>query len=281
MYILNYDQGDTVIKSLFLPILFLFLPPNNNLVSDLNVNNFVEAQSLKKTSRDSDWDLILKRYIIKKSPDGVNLFNYAALSKSADDLELLNNYITSLEGMDPNLMLKNDAIAYYANLYNAVTVKLVTQNYKIKSIRKLGPLNSGPWKRKIIKLNTELVSLDDIEHKILRSKYKSPYIHYMLNCASMSCPNLQVTPWKGDSLEVDQLAAATEYINSSRAVTLKRNALQLSSIYKWFKEDFENEGGVLDHILKHANKDLKNAIEKGVKIKSYNYDWTLNDVTDN
>jgi hypothetical protein len=281
MYILNYDQGDTVVKSLFLPILFLFLPPNNNLVSDLNVNNFAEAQSLKKTSRDSDWDLILQRYIIKKNPDGVNLFNYAALSKSVDDLELLNNYLTSLEGMDPNLMLKNDAIAYYANLYNAVTVKLVTQNYKIKSIRKLGPLNSGPWKRKIIKLNTELVSLDDIEHKILRSKYKSPYIHYMLNCASMSCPNLQVTPWKGDSLEVDQLAAATEYINSSRAVTLKKNALQLSSIYKWFKEDFENEGGVLDHILKHANKDLKNAIEKGVKIKSYNYDWTLNDVTDN
>ena len=281
MYILNYDQGDTVVKSLFLPILFLFLPPNNNLVSDLNVNKFAEAQSLKKTSRDSDWDLILQRYIIKKNPDGVNLFNYAALSKSADDLELLNNYLTSLEGMDPNLMLKNDAIAYYANLYNAVTVKLVTQNYKIKSIRKLGPLNSGPWKRKIIKLNTELVSLDDIEHKILRSKYKSPYIHYMLNCASMSCPNLQVTPWKGDSLEVDQLAAATEYINSSRAVTLKKNALQLSSIYKWFKEDFENEGGVLDHILKHANKDLKNAIEKGVKIKSYNYDWTLNDVTDN
>jgi hypothetical protein len=281
MYILNYDQGDTVVKSLFLPILFLFLPPNNNLVSDLNVNNFAEAQSLKKTSRDSDWDLILQRYIIKKNPDGVNLFNYAALSKSVDDLELLNNYLTSLEGMDPNLMLKNDAIAYYANLYNAVTVKLVTQNYKIKSIRKLGPLNSGPWKRKVIKLNTELVSLDDIEHKILRSKYKSPYIHYMLNCASMSCPNLQVTPWKGDSLEVDQLAAATEYINSSRAVTLKKNALQLSSIYKWFKEDFENEGGVLDHILKHANKDLKNAIEKGVKIKSYNYDWTLNDVTDN
>ena len=270
-----------MIKSLFLPILFLVLLPNNKLVSDLNVNNCAEAQSLKKTSRDSDWDLILKRYIIKKKPDGVNLFNYAALSKSADDLELLNNYLTSLEGMDPNLMLKNDAIAYYANLYNAVTVKLVTQNYKIKSIRKLGLLNSGPWKRKIIKLNTELVSLDDIEHKILRSKYKSPYIHYMLNCASMSCPNLQVTSWKGNSLEVDQLAAATEYINSSRAVTLKKNALQLSSIYKWFKEDFENEGGVLDHILKHANKDLKNAIEKGVKIKSYNYDWTLNDVTDN
>jgi hypothetical protein len=270
-----------MLKTLLLPIIFLFLPLDNNLMSNLNGNNIAEAQGYKESSGYSDWDLILKRYVIKSEHGGVNLFNYAALSKSADDWELLNNYITSLEGMDPNLMLKNAAVSYYANLYNAVTVKLVTENYGIKSIRKLGPLNSGPWKRKVIKLNTELVSLDDIEHKILRSKYKSPYIHYMLNCASMSCPNLQVTPWKGDSLEVDQLAAATEYINSSRAVTLKKNALQLSSIYKWFKEDFENEGGVLDHILKHANKDLKNAIEKGVKIKSYNYDWTLNDVTDN
>ena len=103
-----------------------------------------------------------------------------------DDWVLLNNYLTSLEGIDPNLMLKNEAIAYYANLYNAVTVKLITENYPIKSIRKLGPFNSGPWKRKIIKLNGELVSLDDIEHKILRSKYLSPYIHYNLKITSDS-----------------------------------------------------------------------------------------------
>ena len=133
-------------------------------------------------------------------------------------------------------MLKNEAIAYYANLYNAVTVKLVTENYQIKSIRKLGPLNSGPWKRKIIKLNTELVSLDDIEHKILRSKYKSPYIHYMLNCASMSCPNLQATPWKADTLEADQLRAATEYINSSRAVTFKKNGLHFPRFINGLKK---------------------------------------------
>ena len=270
-----------MLKTLLLPTLFLFLPLDNNLVSNLNGNNIAEAQRYKNPSAHSDWNLILKRYVIKSEPGGVNLFNYAALSKSSNDWVLLKNYLTSLEGMNPNLMLKNEAIAYYVNLYNAVTVKLVTENYQIKSIRKLGPLNSGPWKRKIIKLNNELVSLDDIEHKILRSKYKSPYIHYMLNCASMSCPNLQATSWKADSLEADQLTAATEYINSSRAVTLKKNGLRLSSIYKWFKEDFENDGGVLDHILKHANKDLKNAIKKGVKIKSYNYDWTLNDVTDN
>jgi hypothetical protein len=270
-----------MLKSLFLPIIFLFLPLNNNLVSNLNGYNKAEAQSFKNSSVDSDWDLILKRYVIKSEPDGVNLFNYAALSKSSDDWVLLNNYLTSLEGIDPNLMLKNEAIAYYANLYNAVTVKLITENYPIKSIRKLGPFNSGPWKRKIIKLNGELVSLDDIEHKILRSKYLSPYIHYMLNCASISCPNLQKKAWKGETLKSDQQRAVSEYINSSRGVALKKDGLQVSSIYKWFKGDFKSDGGVLDHILKHANKDLKNAIEKAEKIKSYNYDWTLNDVTVN
>ena len=270
-----------MLKSLFLPIIFLFLPLNNNLVSNLNGYNKAEAQSFKNSSADSDWDLILNRYVIKSEPDGVNLFNYSALSKSSDDWVLLNNYLTSLEDIDPNLMLKNEAIAYYANLYNAVTVKLITENYPIKSIRKLGPFNSGPWKRKIIKLNGELVSLDDIEHKILRSKYLSPYIHYMLNCASISCPNLQKKAWKGETLKSDQQRAVSEYINSSRGVVLKKDGLQVSSIYKWFKGDFKSDGGVLDHILKHANKDLKNAIKKVEKIKSYNYDWTLNDVTVN
>ena len=246
-----------------------------------NLNYQQEIGNEINTNIQDDWYLILERYLVKNAIEGVNLFNYAKLAENFEDQILLDNYLSKLKSVDPILLSRNDAIAFYANLYNATVVRIVIKNYPIKSIRKLGPFNSGPWKRKIIKLNGELVSLDDIEHKILRSQYLSPYIHYMLNCASISCPNLQATPWKADSLEADQLTAATEYINSSRAVTLKKNGLRLSSIYKWFKEDFENDGGVLDHILKHANKDLKNAIKKGVKIKSYNYDWTLNDVTDN
>ena len=96
-----------MLKTLLLPIIFLFLPLDNNLMSNLNGNNIAEAQGYKEISGYSNWDLILKRYVIKSEHGGVNLFNYAALSKSADDWELLNNYITSLEGMDPNLMLKN------------------------------------------------------------------------------------------------------------------------------------------------------------------------------
>ncbi len=244
-------------------------------------NHQAKANNKKSFSDDHTWNRILIRYVSKHKNGEVNIFDYGRLFKSIDDKILLDNYLISLESINPAILSKNEAMAYYANLYNAVTVKLITKNYPIKSIRKLGPLNSGPWKRKIIKLNGELVSLDDIEHKILRSKYRSPYIHYMLNCASISCPNLQKKAWKGETLKADQQTAAVEYINSSRGVTIRKDGLHLSSIYRWFKEDFKSDGGVLNHILKYADKDLKSAIEKGVKIKSYNYDWTLNDVTDN
>ena len=262
---------------IFQSVLFFLIYPLTG-----SINSVQEIHYNKTPAQlENNWSFILDKYLQQGVIGDVNEFDYRRLKKNTQDKKILDNYLLSLESINTKILSNNKAIAHYANLYNAVTVKLITDNYPIKSIRKLGPLNSGPWKRKIIKLNGELVSLDDIEHKILRSQYLSPYIHYMLNCASISCPNLQATPWKADSLEADQLTAATEYINSSRAVTLKKNGLRLSSIYKWFKEDFENDGGVLDHILKHANKDLKNAIKKGVKIKSYNYDWTLNDVTDN
>ena len=262
--------------SLFIFVLLLCCSPYVHSTTD----HQAKANIKKSLSDDHIWNRILIHYVSKHKNGEVNIFDYGRLLKSTDDKILLDKYLISLESINPATLPKNEAMAYYANLYNAVTVKLITKNYPIKSIRKLGPLNSGPWKRKIIKLNGELVSLDNIEHKILRSKYRSPYIHYMLNCASISCPNLQKKAWKGETLKADQQKAAVEYINSSRGVAIKKDGLHLSSIYKWFKEDFKSDAGVLDHILKYADKDLKSAIEKGAKIRSYDYDWTLNDLTD-
>ena len=268
----------------FFFILLIYFQTNIKDISsakEIYDNKRIEQFHKQSVLKDNNWIIILDKYLEKSAIGEVSLFNYEKLKKNIEDKKVLDNYIVYLENINITGLSRNEAVAYYANLYNAVTVRLITENYPIKSIRKLGPLNSGPWKRKIIKLNDELVSLDDIEHKILRSKYRSPYIHYMLNCASISCPNLQKKAWKGQTLKADQQRAAVEYINSSRGVALKKDGLHLSSIYKWFKEDFKSDVGVLGHILKYANKDLKKAIEKGVKIKSYNYDWTLNDVTDN
>ncbi|MDA8887814.1 DUF547 domain-containing protein [Hellea sp.] len=265
--------------------LFFFIELNSGLKNTgykVYINEIIRTERSEKkyVSAEKNWNIILEKYLQNGVSEEPSLFNYDRLSRDDGDKRRLNDYIISLQSINPEILNKNEAITYYANLYNAVTVKLITDSYPIESIRKLGPLNSGPWKRKIIKLNGELVSLDDIEHKILRSKYRSPYIHYMLNCASISCPNLQKKAWKGETLKADQQRAAVEYINSSRGVTIEKDGLHLSSIYKWFKEDFKSDAGVLDHILKYADKDLKSAIEQGAKIRSYDYDWTLNDLTD-
>lgn len=229
------------------------------------------------TSPHAGWTALLQAYV--SAPDGMGLthFNYADLKANAADKARLDIYIKSLEGMNPDALPQNEAIAFWANLYNAVTIQVVTEKYPVKSIRKLGSFNSGPWKKKLVTVNGEKMSLDDIEHKTLRKKYPSPYIHYMVNCASVGCPNLLDTAWEAETLEAERLEAAKAYINSPRGAVVKKDKLTVSSIYNWFEEDFGgNKDGVLKHLREHATGDLAETIDAGAKITGYDYDWSLN-----
>lgn len=208
------------------------------------------------------------------TPDGnqVNRFDYAGAK--AEDADNIAAYIRHLEGQKPASMTASEATAYWANLYNAVTLKLIMDNYPVKSIRKIG----RPWKRKLVTVEGKVLTLDDIEHKILRKQFPSPYIHYMVNCASIGCPNLQPELWQATTLEDMQKAAAREFINSPRGVSITARGLKVSSIYKWFDEDFGgNKASLLAHIAKYAEGELAAAIDGGAKITGYGYDWTLNE----
>ena len=229
------------------------------------------------TSLHADWTALLQTYV--GAPDGMALthFDYAGLKANAADKARLDTYIESLEGMNPDALPQNEAIAFWANLYNAVTIQVVTEKYPVKSIRKLGSFNSGPWKKKLVTVNGAKMSLDDIEHKTLRKKYPSPYIHYMVNCASVGCPNLLDTAWEAETLEAERLEAANAYINSPRGALVEKDKLTVSSIYNWFEEDFGgNKDGVLKHLRKHATGELAETIDAGAKITGYHYDWSLN-----
>ncbi|MDB2439926.1 DUF547 domain-containing protein, partial [Hellea sp.] len=138
----------------------------------------------------------------------------------------------------------------------------------MKSIKKLGSFNSGPWKKDLVTVNGEKMSLNDIEHGTLRKKYTSPYIHYMVNCASIGCPNLHNKAWEADTLHAERKKAAAVYINSPRgAMVDKNNDLTVSSIYDWFQEDFGgNKAGVIEHLRTYATGDLATAISNGAKI---------------
>ncbi|WP_051279850.1 DUF547 domain-containing protein [Hellea balneolensis] len=236
-----------------------------------------EETKTMTSSLHSPWNDILQSYVSAPDAAGLTHFDYARLKATASDMAKLDAYIESLEDTNPGNLSDNEAIAFWANLYNAVTIQVVTDNYPIKSIRKLGSFNSGPWKKDLVTINGTAMSLDDIEHGTLREKYPSPYIHYMVNCASVGCPNLLNEAWEADTLMAKRKTAAADYINSPRGAVIKGDRLTVSAIYDWFEEDFGgSKEGVLKHLSKYAAGDLAAAIKGGATIKKYDYDWSLN-----
>ncbi|MEL6364696.1 MAG: DUF547 domain-containing protein [Pseudomonadota bacterium] len=220
----------------------------------------------------------LEKYV---EPDatGIHLVAYAAVTDP--DKAALDGYVASLEALDPTRLTRDEAFAYWANLYNAVTLKLILDNYPLGSIRELksGLISIGPWGRDLAEVNGVVLTLNDIEHEILRAFWDEPRVHYAVNCASMGCPNLMAKPWTGASLDNDLNAAARAFVNHPRGVSVENGRVSASTIYKWFRKDFGgSEAEVLDHIRQYADDDLKAALDGLTSIRSYDYDWSLNEV---
>ena len=214
------------------------------------------------------WQQTLDKYLVIKGE--FTLFDYANITDA--DEQILNSYLRQMRRIDPREYKKAEQYAYWVNLYNAITVKIILDNYPIKSITKLGGLFSfGPWGEDVVTVAGKTLTLNDIEHRILRPIWNDPRTHYAVNCASLGCPNLQpkaFTARNSDSL-LDK--AAKEFINSNKGVLVTNNNTQLSSIYDWFAIDFGNQAQLFEHLKKYRPelKPFKGDI-------SYDYDWTLN-----
>ena len=242
------------------------------------------SAAVQTTSSHAAWTSILQNYVSAPDGQGLTHFDYARLSSNAADKAKLASYIQSLSATNPGTLSQNEAIAFYSNLYNAVTIDLIVQNYPVGSIRKAKTYNgekvsgiAGPWKKVKVSVNGQTMSLNDVEHEVLRKQFPSPYVHYMVNCASVGCPNLLDTAWEANTLDAARKKAATDYINTPRGVKITPKGLVVSSIFKWFKEDFGgSKANVLKHIRQHANPQLAAAIDSGATITGYDYDWSLN-----
>jgi Protein of unknown function, DUF547 len=229
----------------------------------------------------SAWTKLLSTYVVA-SPDGINRVRYADFKREAQPA--LKTYIKSLEAVDPLTLGRAEQWAYWANLYNAKTIDIVLTAYPVKSIKDislggglLAAVTGGPWKAKVLKVNGQDVSLDDIEHGILRPTLKDPRVHYSVNCASIGCPNLPREAFTGATLDAQLDAGAKAYINSPRGISVN-GGVTASSIYDWFKADFGgNAAGVLAHARKYADPELKPKLESITTISGYDYNWSLND----
>ena len=190
----------------------------------------------------------------------------------------LDEYLTVLENTNVSELSGDELFAFYVNAYNAWTIKLILSAYPgIKSIKDLGNIFKSPWEKEIVRINGRVLSLDDIEHDILRAQFKDPRVHFAINCASKSCPPLIPEPYRGSTLNRQLDNATRAFINDPKSNYLKGNQLYVSRIFKWFSEDFNDD--VVGFFLKYAEGDFKKELEAQkdkVKIVYLDYDWSLN-----
>lgn len=234
------------------------------------------------------WDQLLAQYV-KADASGLNRVDYAAWKAKGHDA--LKAYVAALEKTDVTKLGRAEQYAFWLNLYNAKTIDVVLDHYPVGSIREItinegffGFLKKnvgagGPWKAKIMTVNGQSLSLDNIEHDILRPKFKDARVHYGVNCASVGCPNLDDDAFTGATLETQLTEGARAYVNSPRGVIVAADgSVTVSSIYNWFSVDFgQNPADVLNHIRQYANDDVKAKLAGKTEIASYDYDWSLND----
>jgi hypothetical protein len=225
------------------------------------------------------WSAFLKKSLIAPHPSGVNRVRYAAVS--AEDRKTLRSYLDKLQSVPISSYNRAEQRAYWINLYNALTIDVVLSHYPVESIRDIGIspglFSRGPWDAKLLAIEGEKLSLNDIEHRILRPIWRDPRLHYAVNCASLGCPNLQPEAYTAENTEALLEKGARDYINHSRGVALKKGRLTVSSIYDWFKEDFgTTREALMQHWLKYADSDVGTALKGYSGGLNYNYDWRLN-----
>ncbi len=227
------------------------------------------------------WQAILDGYLRTEDPSGIHRFDYAALLANAADRERLVSYLAYLQERDPRRYSRGEQMAYWINLYNALTIEIVLGSYPVESIRHIHegivPL-AGPWDDVHARVAGQELTLNDIEHGVLRALWRDPRIHYAVNCASLGCPNLASRAFTAENLEALLEAGARMYINHPRGVEVRDESdAVVSSLYDWFREDFgETEADVVAHLLRYAEPELAVELEGFDGELSYAYDWRLN-----
>ena len=183
---------------------------------------------------------------------------------------------------DVDRLARPEQLAFWINLYNALTVDTVLAHFPVASIRDIrispGLFSSGPWGKKLVRVAGEDLSLDDIEHRIARPLWRDARVHYALNCASLGCPDLAAEPFDGARIDAQLDAAAAAFVNHPRGARFDdAGRLQVSSIYEWFMDDFgANDLAVIAHLKRHAESPLRERLDRARRIDGYAHDWSLN-----
>lgn len=225
------------------------------------------------------WDRVLHAYA-HLGPDSIVRVAYGLVSPA--EHEVLHQDLAQLASLPISGYSRREQLAFWIDLYNELTVNFVLDHYPVSGIKETsflpGLFSETPWSRKLITIEGEKLSLDDIEHRILRPGWRDPRIHYALNCASLGCPNLQPTAFTAANTEELLERGARDYVNSPRGASIADGQLAVSSIYVWYQADFGGtDAAVIAHLRHYATPNLARALSGVTQISSNHYDWSLND----
>jgi len=237
----------------------------------------------------SAWDSLLNKNVTMTNGGKASVVNYNAMKADQAKLDSYLAAIGKVSQAQFNRWSKDEQLAFLINVYNAGTVDLVLTKYpNIKSIKDIGGIFSSPWKQDFVTVLGKKRSLDDIEHNLIRGSglYNEPRIHFAVNCASIGCPALLDDAYTGSKLDKQLEQVTSKFLADSSRNRLKGNTLEVSPIFKWYKEDFESnwrgtkdlEGFLARYnsslgLNKSQTADLKNG---KTKISYTDYNWNLN-----
>ena len=198
------------------------------------------------------------------TPEGI--VNYKGFLK---DKAKLNTYLEQLANQRPeDSWTHEDKLAYWMNVYNAFTIKLIMNNYPVKSIKDI----KDPWDARFFKLGKKWYNLNEVEHKILR-KMGDARIHFGINCASFSCPPLLNKAFTAENVDAELALLAKRFINDSQRNTITNDRIAISKIFQWFSKDFKTDGSLIDFLNKYSEI----TINKNAKKTYLKYNWELNE----
>ena len=208
--------------------------------------------------------------LLKKHVNNKGNVNYKAFKNEESKLQ---EYLNYLERTTPQ---KNwspaKSKAFWINTYNAYTIKLILDNYPLKSITTIKEKGKSAWDIQFVKVGGKNHTLNHIEHEILRKKFNDPKIHVGVNCASGSCPKLGNFAFTEANYDVKTTLLLKKFINDPQKNKISHNEIQLSKIFDWFKSDFTQNGSIIDFLNKYSDTKISTT----AKIKYLEYDWSLN-----
>ncbi|NEP38786.1 MAG: DUF547 domain-containing protein [Okeania sp. SIO2G4] len=272
----------------FLPLLiFLASCGVFNSPTNLGENNQGTQESTTTSAQPfnyQDYNSILKEYV-----NAEGLVDYERLKENRQKLDEFNAAIGAVTPSTYGSWTDAEKIAFLVNAYNSFTLESIIDNYPTKSIRRI----PGVWKIRKFDVAGEKMTLDHIEHQVLRKEFNEPGIHVALVCAAISCPPLRREAFTGNQLEQQLDDQANTFLINNQGFLIDRenNAVYFSSIFKWFGEDYkktygqeptidglnETETAIVNYAHKYVNPDDKKYLKQGgYQVKYSDYDWSLN-----